>query len=246
MFYEWLKTLNEADESAWPEMLNAINPSSLRTGYARSHRDDHTARVVAADFLDELSRAEEAALLRDQSKHVYRHDGKIQDAHALSQQFHDARPHHRGPSLTSRPHINDILNDDDRQYLITALWAENDENEEPFDDNYNLTDIHPSTLAAMVSDWRSFRDHAVSLGILGDDPEGYAPHDFWLSRNGHGAGFFDRPEYYGEEQSDALQELAKRYGEYDLVVADDAMIHGGTYHVPPPPKPKPPRKRKKK
>ena len=40
-----------------------------------------------------------------------------------------------------------------------------------------------------------------------------AGHDFWLTRNGHGAGFWDRPELYGNPETRALTAAAEEYGE---------------------------------
>jgi uncharacterized protein (TIGR02996 family) len=234
MFYEWLMSLNEADESSWPNMLNAINPSSLRQ-FGRHHKDDHTARLVAADYLDELGRHEEAALLRDQSKHVYRNDGKIHNAHEISRQMGFLRSRDRG--------YYNGLSPEQIRYLEAALFAESDENGDPLSVNYNINDFAPRTVTAMATDWESFKDHAVSLGILGNDVPERTPGDFFLSRNHSGAGFFAYPEIYGKEQAKALQELAKRYGEYNLMIGDDALIHGYSYHVNPTPKPD--RKRKK-
>ena len=49
--------------------------------------------------------------------------------------------------------------------------------------------------------------------------------DFWLSRNGHGAGYFYRPEYYGETGAEALQVLAQSFKEADLYRGDDGLIY---------------------
>lgn len=49
--------------------------------------------------------------------------------------------------------------------------------------------------------------------------------DFWLSRNGHGSGYFDRPEYYGETGAESLQALAESYREADLYRGDDGLIY---------------------
>lgn len=48
-------------------------------------------------------------------------------------------------------------------------------------------------------------------------------HDFWLTRNGHGTGFWDRghPEWLGK----ALTKASKPYGTADLYVGDDGCIH---------------------
>jgi hypothetical protein len=56
-----------------------------------------------------------------------------------------------------------------------------------------------------------------------------AGHDFWLTRNGHGAGFWDRnynpsPLYYACQN---LSGAAKAWGEASLYVGDDGLL----YHV---------------
>src|SRR5574337_860969 len=40
--------------------------------------------------------------------------------------------------------------------------------------------------------------------------------DLWLTRNGHGSGFWDRPEIWGEVGSDTLTRCAKAFGERSL------------------------------
>jgi hypothetical protein len=48
--------------------------------------------------------------------------------------------------------------------------------------------------------------------LIGDNIE-QAGHDFWLTRNGHGAGFWDRPEIYGAEIAQELTRASKACGE---------------------------------
>jgi hypothetical protein len=40
-------------------------------------------------------------------------------------------------------------------------------------------------------------------------------HDLWLTRNGHGAGFWDRPEIYGADNARVLTLMARAMGEHD-------------------------------
>lgn len=47
-----------------------------------------------------------------------------------------------------------------------------------------------------------------------------AAHDLWLTRNGHGAGFWGRGYKYG----DILSAQAKRMGESDLYLSDELKI----------------------
>ena len=49
-----------------------------------------------------------------------------------------------------------------------------------------------------------------------------AGRDFWFSRNGHGAGYFDRKIGAAAE---ALQELAHKQGSRDMYRGDDGMIY---------------------
>lgn len=45
-----------------------------------------------------------------------------------------------------------------------------------------------------------------------------AGHDFWLSRNGHGTGFWDRDSYYYKDCiRDWLQRRAETFGESDVL-----------------------------
>lgn len=53
---------------------------------------------------------------------------------------------------------------------------------------------------------------------LSDDAIEQAGHDFWLSRNGHGSGFWDRDSsYYGDHIRDWLQRKSEQFGETDAI-----------------------------
>jgi hypothetical protein len=42
-------------------------------------------------------------------------------------------------------------------------------------------------------------------------------HDFWLTRQGHGSGFWDRPYLYGKGLAERLTTLAEEFGPVDAV-----------------------------
>lgn len=126
-------------------------------------------------------------------------------------------------------------------YVVAALWSSSDESDEsggqPLDSNYDESDIAPETLEAMRRDCERFQaDNADLLTAYyeaipkGRDssgewtPESQAGHDFWLSRNGHGAGFFDRD--VPRNLRDTLQERAREFGTFDLYIGDDGLIYG--------------------
>jgi hypothetical protein len=118
-------------------------------------------------------------------------------------------------------------------YVICALWSSHDESREdggdPMDDNYGPGDIHPDTLAKMREECRAFMESdAWREAYVGDfwtlEQGG---HDFWLTRNGHGAGFWDRYSggHEGEAHGKALSALAETFGGVDLYVGDDGKVH---------------------
>ncbi len=106
-----------------------------------------------------------------------------------------------------------------RAYIAAALWSSTDLDGTPLDSNYEPRDIAPATLAEMEEDCRDFQAaHASDL----ENPE-QDGHDFWLTRNGHGAGFWDRG--YGA-RGDRLTDAAHVYGGVDLLPGDDGMLYG--------------------
>lgn len=119
-------------------------------------------------------------------------------------------------------------------YVITALWSSNDESDEnggePLDSNYDASDIDSDTLARMRADCDKFydanRDDLTCDGVtfgpnFGQD--GRAGHDFWLTRNRHGAGFWDGD--WPEPQATRLTDAAHKFGEYNLYLGDDKTIY---------------------
>ncbi len=58
---------------------------------------------------------------------------------------------------------------------------------------------------------------------IGSDDEA-AGHDFWLTRNGHGAGFWDGD--WPEPAATRLTASSKKYGEFNLYLGDDGKIYG--------------------
>lgn len=112
-----------------------------------------------------------------------------------------------------------------RQYLETALWSSTDDNGEPLDRDYSIEDIAPDALAAMQADCEQFRVQHAELVEQAEEhnTEENIAHDFWLTRNGHGAGFWDGD--YPEELGNALTAAAEAFGNCDLYVGDDGKVH---------------------
>jgi len=105
-------------------------------------------------------------------------------------------------------------------YVAAALWSTNDESDGvPLDENYGPEDISEETLNEMQKDCERFQEDA---GDRIDGREGQAGHDFWLTRNGHGAGFWDGD---WPEHGDALTDVSQDFGNVWLHVEDDGKIY---------------------
>jgi hypothetical protein len=134
-------------------------------------------------------------------------------------------------------------------YITTALWATNDESTPqggvPLDQNYSPEDVAEETRQSMRDDIVQFLDR-----VGAEDIEGYLTgkqfvegigtrrlpvggsfppqtpsnmgHDFFLTRNGHGAGFWDRGM---GELGDRLTEISQEIGETYPYVGDDGKIY---------------------
>jgi hypothetical protein len=118
-------------------------------------------------------------------------------------------------------------------YLAAALWSTTNEaaigddgslldNDEPefLDGKYDFTDFSRDAKEQSLGDIEEFVNRAGSLlDGIDDDMIG---HDLWLTRNGHGAGFWDRG--YGEI-GDKLSDIARKMGEVNL------YGQGGKVHI---------------
>jgi hypothetical protein len=117
-----------------------------------------------------------------------------------------------------------------RAYIEAALWSTNDDDDKPLDANYDPDDIAPDTLATIIADCRRFQaDNAADLALAYKrypqkewSPEAQAGHDFWLTRNGHGTGFWDRGI---GKVGDQLTDASRKCGEVNLYVGDNGKIH---------------------
>lgn len=110
-------------------------------------------------------------------------------------------------------------------YMVAALWSSNDESDErggePMDNNYGIEDIAPETVEKMRADVVKFlAENAADIG----DREEQAGHDLWMTRNGHGVGFWETPDW-PQEAGERLTRAAKAMGETSLYVGDDGMIY---------------------
>lgn len=102
-------------------------------------------------------------------------------------------------------------------YLYAALWSD-------LPEGCNLTteDIHSDSLERATKDCERFiaENNTDLCSVANEEQNG---HDFWLTRNRHGAGFWDRG--YDQEVSDRLTSSAHTFGECYLYVGDDGKLY---------------------
>lgn len=119
-----------------------------------------------------------------------------------------------------------------RAYMEAALWSSTDDKGNDLDANYGIEDLSPETVAEMIKDCAVFQRLFHTLLELAYSSEVFiqgerysassAGYDFWLTRCGHGVGFWDRGLGV---TGDALTEASKGYGNVDLYVGNDGSIY---------------------
>lgn len=117
-------------------------------------------------------------------------------------------------------------------YIECAFWLSEGDDEGRIG-QAGFHDLAPSALATMKKDCTSFQELAKDDLEKAYDLAPYqydstrAGHDFWLTRNGHGAGFWDRG--FGDLRTDTiggrLSRDAKSFGSFDLYLGDDEKVY---------------------
>jgi hypothetical protein len=76
-------------------------------------------------------------------------------------------------------------------------------------DDFDVDTLDNALVLRIDSECNVFATNNASL-INGNFSQ--AGHDFWLTRQGHGAGFWDRPEIYGKENGEKLTKQCELIG----------------------------------
>ena len=118
--------------------------------------------------------------------------------------------------------IEELLNVFVKSYLETALWASTDDDGEPLDKRFSVDDLEEEDWLHVVSQCADFLtrpevQECMKASTWYSDEYKQAGHDFFLTRNGHGAGF--RDGQWGEFGDD-LARAAIGQGESNVFVSE--------------------------
>lgn len=127
------------------------------------------------------------------------------------------------PKMESFPKLDKMTTG----YLEAALWASSDNSDEqgglPLDTNYDFSDIAQSSLDKAVKDCGDFyKENSADLDGV-SKPLEQIGHDFFLTRERHGAGFWDGD--YEHDVGERLTASAHEFGELNIYVGDDGKVY---------------------
>lgn len=210
---------DRADEAA---ILKRLNRGDV-WAWARVRVIAAWAGLTGSDVLGGCSYANEAA---------FKVDGYYQDMvnNARAELAEKLHARNRDHARNGKPEDLETFTN---AYIECALWSTTDESDEsggePLDSNFSVEDLSDTCRETMRADCAAFYrlfhkcwQHAEHYGPA------QAGHDFWLTRNGHGTGFWDRDHllggYAGYDAKTILTEAARGCGEVNLYVSDAGEI----------------------
>ena len=107
-----------------------------------------------------------------------------------------------------------------QHYLECALWSSTNDDGEPLEEA--ICDLPEKILIEAEKDCQQF------LANYADDIDGHykqAGHDFWLTRNHHGAGFWDGD--WSKEVGERLTKAAHQFSQRTFYHGDDGLLYLG-------------------
>jgi hypothetical protein len=109
-------------------------------------------------------------------------------------------------------------------YLEAALWSSTDDDGNPLDKKFDYSAWSAEAMMRARMDCEEFIEKAGDA--LDDVSMESVGHDFWLTRNGHGAGFWDRSETYGPDMAQFLTAVAKDFSPLNIWQnTDGGLLH---------------------
>lgn len=120
---------------------------------------------------------------------------------------------------------DDFDEESDNPELDKLIRLQANMNQKHFD-SFSEEDIDPNSLIQAYLDIKKFISDVNPQYIqeaIHDQGTERLGHDIWLTRNHHGAGFFDH--FYDSDMEQALTKAAQELKEVNLYIGDDYMLH---------------------
>ena len=114
-----------------------------------------------------------------------------------------------------------------RGYIEAAFFTSTGDAGDDELESASVAEIAPESLVAIVLDcaaWQAANATLLDHAYHRDYSAEQAGRDYWLTRNGHGAGFWDRDELMKYELGDKLS-AACRGSNVDVYRGDDGQIY---------------------
>ena len=109
-------------------------------------------------------------------------------------------------------------------YIEALLWTESDENEKYLDADLSSDDMATESMEQLTQDCQQFLAAFPLNAIPEIETWRHVGHDFLLTRNGHGAGFWDG-DY--PINGDKITALCEEFDPVNAYVGDDDLIYLG-------------------
>ena len=116
-------------------------------------------------------------------------------------------------------------------YTDAAIWfSPEDEQNVSLEQNYGAEDISQDAQLQMAADCYRFFEQVKAYVDPDNDAEMHAlGHDFFLTRNGHGAGFWDGDwDHKPADAVQALTEQSKLMGSWCLMPGTDGILYSSS------------------
>ena len=122
------------------------------------------------------------------------------------------------------------LDDFTRAYILAAFWTNDDEAPSGDYEQSGRFDVmlarsSVEAIEKMAADCAKFQaENEKLLCVSVSRNAEMGGHDFWLTRNHHGSGFWDS-DYWAEDTGKALTKASHAFGNQDLYIGDDGLLY---------------------
>jgi len=113
-------------------------------------------------------------------------------------------------------------------YAEAAIWSSLDDEGEPLDHEHfkGVGAFSGEAQAEMKKDLKAFLAWTEHTFPQQRFPVAEIARDFWLTRNGHGTGFWDNQgKSWDDDAAKTMTDMAKKFGEQHVYVGDDGRLH---------------------